>query len=173
MAQRLRICLQGRRCKRLWFSPWVRKIPWRRKWQSTPVSLPEKPHGERSLLGYSPKGHKESATTEWAHRSLLSRSGKSMYLCLVPDLIEWASSSCSLQGMLLAGGFSCVAIITLRYIPSLPNLFEFSSWKDVEFCQMLFLYVLRWSYLGMCVFMYVCILHSQCVLISICWTILA
>ena len=38
--------------------PWVRKIPWRRKWQPTPVFLPEKSHGERSLSGYSPWGHK-------------------------------------------------------------------------------------------------------------------
>ena len=90
--------------KRLWFSPWVRKIPWRRKWQPTPVSLPEKLHGEKSLVAYSPKGHKELATTEWAHRSLLSRSGKSVHLCLVPDLIERASSSCSLQGVLFSWG---------------------------------------------------------------------
>ena len=35
-------------------------IPWRRKWQPTLVFLPEKSHGQRSLAGYSPKGHKES-----------------------------------------------------------------------------------------------------------------
>ena len=40
------------------FGPWVRKIPWRRKWQPTPVFLPEKKfHGKRSLVGYSPWGH--------------------------------------------------------------------------------------------------------------------
>ena len=33
--------------------PWVRKIPWRRKWQPTPVFLPGKFHGERSLVNYS------------------------------------------------------------------------------------------------------------------------
>ena len=42
------------------FQPWVRKIPWRRKWQSTPVLLPGKSHGQRSLVGYSPWGCKES-----------------------------------------------------------------------------------------------------------------
>ena len=36
------------------FNPWVRKIPWRRKWQPTPVFLPGKSHGQRSLVGYSP-----------------------------------------------------------------------------------------------------------------------
>ena len=46
------------------FKPWVRKMPWRRKWQPTPVFLPGKPHGQRSLVGYSPQGCKESDTTE-------------------------------------------------------------------------------------------------------------
>ena len=43
-------------CKRHGFSPWVRKIPWRRKWQPTPVFLPGKSCGQRSLAGYSPVG---------------------------------------------------------------------------------------------------------------------
>ena len=38
-------------CRR--FNPWVRKIPWRRKWQLTPVFLPGKSHGQGSLAGYS------------------------------------------------------------------------------------------------------------------------
>ena len=36
------------------FDPWVRKIPWRRKWQATPVLLPGESHGGRSLVDYSP-----------------------------------------------------------------------------------------------------------------------
>ena len=43
---------------------WVRKIPWRRKWQPTPVFLPGKSHDQRSLAGYSPWGHKEPEMTE-------------------------------------------------------------------------------------------------------------
>ena len=46
------------------FDPWVGKIPWRRKWQPTTVSLPGKSHGQRSLVGYSPWGGKELGTTE-------------------------------------------------------------------------------------------------------------
>ena len=46
------------------FDPWVRKIPWRRKWLPTPVFLPGEFHGQRSLAGYSPRGHKESDATE-------------------------------------------------------------------------------------------------------------
>ena len=40
------------------------KIPWRRVWQSTPIFLPGKFHGQRSLVGYSPWGHEELDTTE-------------------------------------------------------------------------------------------------------------
>ena len=47
--------------------PQVGKIPWRRKWQPTPVFLPGKSNGQRSLAGYSPKALKESDTTEHAH----------------------------------------------------------------------------------------------------------
>ena len=43
---------------------WVEKILWRRKWQPTPVFLPGKFHGERSLVGYSPRSHKELDTIE-------------------------------------------------------------------------------------------------------------
>ena len=45
---------QCRRHKKCGFDLWVEKIPWSRKWQPTPVFLPGKCHGKRSLLGYSP-----------------------------------------------------------------------------------------------------------------------
>ena len=45
---------QCRRCKRRGFSPWVRKIPWRKAWQPTPVFLPGQSHGQGSLEGSSP-----------------------------------------------------------------------------------------------------------------------
>ena len=43
---------------------WVGEIPWRSKWQLTPVFLPAETHRQRSLVGYSPWGHKQSDTTE-------------------------------------------------------------------------------------------------------------
>ena len=68
VAQRIKsICLQ---CRRLRFNPWVGKIPWRRKWQPTPVLLPLKSYGKRSLVGYCPLGRKESNTTERLHFTL-------------------------------------------------------------------------------------------------------
>ena len=54
-------CQRHKRCK---FDPWVGKIPTRREWQPTPVFLPGESHGQRSLVDYSPWGHKESDTTE-------------------------------------------------------------------------------------------------------------
>ena len=61
---------QCRRCKRLEFQPWGRKLPWRGKWQPSPVFLPGKSHGQRSLAGYSPWGRKRvghNLSTEHAH----------------------------------------------------------------------------------------------------------
>ena len=58
---------QCRRHKRCGFDAWVRKIPWRRKWQPTSVFLPGKSHGQRSLTGYSLWGRKESDMTECSH----------------------------------------------------------------------------------------------------------
>ena len=57
------IC-QCKRHKRLGFNSWVGKIPWRRKWQPTPVFLPGEFYGQRSLVGYSPRDYKELGTTE-------------------------------------------------------------------------------------------------------------
>ena len=58
---RWRNCLQCRRHK---FDPQVGKIRQRRKWQPTPVFLPGEFHGQRSLAGYSPWGHKELEMTK-------------------------------------------------------------------------------------------------------------
>ena len=54
-------------CRRPGSDLWVRKILWRRKWQPTPVLLPGKSHGQRSVVGCSPWGRKESDMTERLH----------------------------------------------------------------------------------------------------------
>ena len=51
-------------CRRCQFNPWVRKIPWRRPYQPTPVFLPGESHGQGSLVGSNPGGCKKSDTTE-------------------------------------------------------------------------------------------------------------
>ena len=47
-----------RRHKRCEFNPWVGRIPWKRAWWPTPIFLPGESHGQRSLVGYSPWGHR-------------------------------------------------------------------------------------------------------------------
>ena len=64
---------------------WVRSLgqkdPWRWKWQPTPVLLPGESHGWRSLVGYSPRGRKESDTTEGLHLGTYLRYSKVYYMC--------------------------------------------------------------------------------------------
>ena len=57
-----RILLQ---CRRPGFNSWVGSLPWRREWKPTPVFLPEKFHGQKSLAHYSPWCHKELDMNEW------------------------------------------------------------------------------------------------------------
>ena len=61
------------------FDPWVGKMPWRKKWKPTPVLLPGKFYGWRSLAGYSLWSHKKSDTTKQLHFHFLN----SIYICLV------------------------------------------------------------------------------------------
>ena len=61
---------QSRRHKTCGFDPWDGKILWRRAWQPTPVFLPGESHGQRSLVGYGPWGHKELDTTEQLNNAL-------------------------------------------------------------------------------------------------------
>ena len=53
---------QCRRYERCGFDSWLGKIPWRRAWQPVPVFLPGESDGQKSLVGYSPRGHKQSGT---------------------------------------------------------------------------------------------------------------
>ena len=69
-------CRKHQRCR---LNPWVRKIPCRRKWQSTPGFLPGESHGQRSLLGYS---HKKRDMTE--QLSTYTRASNSY----IPTLVE-------------------------------------------------------------------------------------
>ena len=69
-------------CRRPKVDAWVGKIPWRRKWQPTPVFLPGESHGQSSLVGYSSWCHKESDTTE-----LLNNNNHSLMLIWVPPLL--------------------------------------------------------------------------------------
>ena len=69
-------------CGRPTIIPWVRKIPWRREWQSNPVFLPGEFHGQRSLLGHYPWNHKELDMTEGLTLSLtkMDKSQKHVFV---------------------------------------------------------------------------------------------
>ena len=83
---------QCRRRKRLGFNSWVRKISQSRKWQPTPVLLPGKFHGQRSLVGYSPWGCRSwtwpSTYTQQCRRAPLSSSSSTLtcYLWVIAIL---------------------------------------------------------------------------------------
>ena len=68
-----------RRLERRAFDPWVGNISWRRKWQPTPVFLPGKFHGQRSLAGHSQRGCKELDTTEYTYSTPNFVSKKSSF----------------------------------------------------------------------------------------------
>ena len=78
---------QCKRCKRHGFDPWVRKIPWRRAWQPTPVFLAGESHEQRSLVGYSPWGHRETRLEQlgmhacmWSHHLEITTQQNGIYL---------------------------------------------------------------------------------------------
>ena len=73
------------------FDPWVGKIPWRTKWQLSPVFLPGESHGRRSLVGYNPQGRKESETTERLHFHLHFHP-LTLNICLA-DFQPWLNPS--------------------------------------------------------------------------------
>ena len=87
---------QCRRRKKCGFGPWVGKIPWRRKWEPTPVFLPGESHAQRRLAGYSPWDLKESAMTEAIASTHVTHILKTPFNCC-PVVIHkektfWASS---------------------------------------------------------------------------------
>ena len=84
------------------FSPWVRKSPWRRAWQPTPVFLPGESQGQRSLAGCSPWGQKESDTiqaTQHAHRRYQLQEKERAF-----HMEVWLSPPISTQQSTLAPG---------------------------------------------------------------------
>ena len=78
---------QGRRYKRHEFDPWVRKSPWRRAWQSTPVFLTGESHAQRSLASYSPWVRKESDMTE-----ATEQAHSFVFMCVYSDLDKASQS---------------------------------------------------------------------------------
>ena len=104
------------------FDPWVGKIPWRREQLPTPVFWPGEFHGQRSLAGYSPWGHREQDTTEQLslHFILYSGSTNPSHPCLhsIPRIPPFY-----IQNSL------AVLLITVCRSFLLPNLYCYGSVK--------------------------------------------
>ena len=83
------------------FNPWVGKIPWRRKWQPTPVSLSGKSHGQRSLVGDRPWGRKESGTIErlTLTHSWFTEEGTATHCSTLACWIPWTEEPGRLQSV--------------------------------------------------------------------------
>ena len=82
----------------MWFDSLVRKIPWRKKWQPTPVFLPGKSHGQRNLAGYSPWGH-----TRIGHDLAAKQQQQYMYLLGRSRRLGFPGSSASKESSCHAG----------------------------------------------------------------------
>ena len=101
-------------CRRHWFDPWVMKIPWKRKWQPTPVFLPGKSYGQKSLVGYSPWGWKIVGQDLAAKQQQLlckvvfsSVAQSCLTLC---DPMDCCPPGSSVPGIFQARILECVAI---------------------------------------------------------------
>ena len=113
-------------CWRPGFSLWVGKIPWRRKWQPTPVFLPGKSHGKRNLAGYSPWDCRVN-TTEWLTFSLFQTAPQEPIALGLSQI-----SSCSLSSSLFLpeNGWELeqVPIIHTPLVSFIPN----RPWKHTK-----------------------------------------
>ena len=90
-------------CRRCSFNPSLGKIPWRRKWQHTPVFLPGKSHIQKRLAGYSLWGHKELDMTEWLSAHTLTYTTHT-YPTEYPTYVYWKITCNNFEGTVFYRG---------------------------------------------------------------------
>ena len=95
---------QCRTHKRCGFDPGVRKVPWRKVQQPTPVSLPGESHGQRSLLDYSPYGRKRVGHN-WSNWACVQTSASQIYLSTNHFLTFYLKSTTLGQATVHGTGF--------------------------------------------------------------------
>ena len=105
---------------------------WRRKWQPTLVFLPGESHGQRSLVGYSPLGRKESDTTEWLHYTILYYTIPLFIAILFTIARTWKQPRCPLTDDWIK---MLWYIYTMEYYSAIKrNVFEsvLMRWMNLE-----------------------------------------
>ena len=103
------------------FDPWVRKIPWSRKWQLVPVFLLGKLHGQRSLVGYCPWGHKELDMTERLSTCACAHACACTHVCMHTHTPRLQVSTTKTQ-------LSPARTHVLHMLPLLPPLSHPQAW---------------------------------------------
>ena len=120
--------------RRRGFSPWIRKVPWKRKWQPTPVILPGESHGQRSLVGYSPWACKETRRSDSTTTTTKARRWtQKMYLLICWYLTLKANSSQWLTHGDWSVSFACLWTSYLLSYHHLPLLSFTISLSSVEY----------------------------------------
>ena len=117
------VCLQTERPR---FNPWVGKVLWRRKWQPTPVLLPGKFHGLRSLVGYYSWGHKESDITEQLHFST-AVSQKWWYILYIASYQMGTISICIITENVTF--YLLVKVVSARLLHHIIFCFAVNIWE--------------------------------------------
>jgi len=123
------------RLKRPAFYSWVRKIPWRRKWQPTLVFLPRKFHGQKILVGYSPWCREESDTTEHTHTFYIPRLSCSRWQLLSSfaacGIFSWLVAAFEL---LVVTYWDLVPWPGIKLRPPTLKAWSLSRWSTREVC---------------------------------------
>ena len=121
-----RICLQ---CRRPRFNPWFGNIPWRRKWQPTPVFLPKESRGHRSLVGYSPQGHKR-VRHDWAINSLPGIEGQTEWKLWRRGIFQSITGSVIPRGWGQSPLVLFLSLLLLVGPQKSPNRETQQNWED-------------------------------------------
>ena len=146
-------------CRRRRFSPWVGKIPWRREWQPTPVFLPGKSHGQKSLAGYSPWGRKELDMTE--HEASLPYNLVRQVLVLSPHFMvektearkaKWFASDDLAVRLWNRNKIQFYPTPKLTYLTTQSLMPRPKEEILLDLSKIVFVYVRVWG--GFCVFVY-------------------
>ena len=109
---------------------WVGKIPGGREWQPTPIFLHGEFHGQRSLMGYSPRGHKESDTTEWLiHTHVYTFMLIHVWTTTTKDIYVYVFTHPYIYIYI----YVCVCVCVCVFPHRNKELFWFFSYQNIQF----------------------------------------